>query len=81
MNKGLVVFALGAMFAVTASVLSKMVPAEDNKPEQTQNVLPNYYFPNTEPLGAQEFRVVALGTGSPALRKAQASTSWLIELG
>lgn len=41
----------------------------------------DYYFPNTEPLGAQEMRVIALGTGRPFVRRAQANTSWLIELG
>jgi ribonuclease Z len=39
------------------------------------------YFPNTEPLGADEMRVIALGTGTPNFRRAQASASWLVELG
>ena len=41
----------------------------------------DYYFPNTEPLAADEMRVIALGTGRPFVRRAQASTSWLVELG
>ncbi len=41
----------------------------------------DHYFPNTEPLGEDEMRVVALGTGRPFLRRAQANASWLIELG
>jgi ribonuclease Z len=41
----------------------------------------DYYFPNTEPLGADEMRVIALGTGRPFVRRAQANTSWLLELG
>jgi ribonuclease Z len=41
----------------------------------------DYYFPNTEPLAANEMRVIALGTGRPFIRRAQANTSWLIELG
>lgn len=41
----------------------------------------DHYFPNTEPLAANEMRIVALGTGRPYLRRAQANTSWLIELG
>lgn len=39
------------------------------------------YFPNTEPLAANEMRVIALGTGRPFVRRAQANCSWLIELG
>ena len=39
------------------------------------------YFPNTEPLGAEEMRVIALGTGRPFVRPAQANAGWLIELG
>jgi len=39
------------------------------------------YFPNTEVLGANEMRVVALGTGTPNFRRSQASASWLVELG
>jgi ribonuclease Z len=41
----------------------------------------DHYFPNTEPLAANEMRVTALGTGRPFLRRAQANASWLIELG
>lgn len=43
--------------------------------------LRDHYFPNTEPLAANEMRVIALGTGRPFMRRAQANTSWLIELG
>ena len=41
----------------------------------------DYYFPNTEPLAADELRVIALGTGRPFVRRGQANCSWLIELG
>jgi ribonuclease Z len=41
----------------------------------------DHYFPNTEPLAANEMRIIALGTGRPFLRRAQANASWLIELG
>jgi len=41
----------------------------------------DYYYPNTEPLSADEMRIIALGTGRPFVRRAQANTSWLIELG
>jgi ribonuclease Z len=43
--------------------------------------LRDYYFPNTEPLAADEMRVIALGTGRPFVRRGQANCSWLIELG
>lgn len=39
------------------------------------------YYPNTEPLGPDEMRLTALGTGTPNFRRSQASASWLIELG
>jgi len=41
----------------------------------------DYYYANTEPLAADEMRVIALGTGRPFVRRAQANTSWLTELG
>ena len=41
----------------------------------------NYYYPGTEQLGKDEMRVTALGTGLPIIRKSQASSSWLVELG
>jgi ribonuclease Z len=43
--------------------------------------LRDHYFPNTEPLASDEMRVIALGTGCPFVRRAQANCSWLIELG
>ena len=39
------------------------------------------YFPNTEPLGPDEMRIISLGTGTPNFRHSQASASWLVELG
>ena len=39
------------------------------------------YFPNTEVLGIDEMRVIALGTGTPNFRRSQASSAWLVELG
>jgi len=41
----------------------------------------DHYFPNTETLATNEFRVVALGTGRPFLRPSQSNAGWLIELG
>lgn len=42
---------------------------------------PEQYYPNTEVLGENEMRIVALGTGRPFLRRSQANASWLVELG
>ncbi len=42
---------------------------------------PTTYYPNTEPLGSEEMRITALGTGMPNPTKNQASISYLVELG
>ncbi len=39
------------------------------------------YYPGTEPLGDEEIRLVALGTGMPLARRSQAATCWLVEVG
>ncbi len=39
------------------------------------------YFPGTEPLAPDEMRVISCGTGMPTAQKAQAATSFLVELG
>jgi len=41
----------------------------------------DHFYPNTEPLAADEMRITALGTGRPFIRRGQANCSWLIELG
>ena len=61
------------LLAILAALLSWNVSASDNLREN--------YYPNTEPLGADEMRVIALGTGTPNFRHSQASASWLVELG
>jgi hypothetical protein len=42
---------------------------------------PASYFPNTELLGADEMRIIALGTGMPNQTRAAVSISYLVELG
>ena len=42
---------------------------------------PYAYFPGTEPLGPDEMRVIACGTGMPAARRGQAAACFLVELG
>ncbi len=39
------------------------------------------YYPGTEPLGKDEIRMIACGTGMPAARHAQAATCFLVEAG
>jgi ribonuclease Z len=39
------------------------------------------YYPGTEPLGPDEMRVIACGTGMPNARPKQAAACWLVELG
>ena len=42
---------------------------------------PASYFPNTELLGPNEMRIIALGTGMPNQTRAAVSISYLVELG
>jgi ribonuclease Z len=42
---------------------------------------PATYIPGQEELGADEIRVTCLGSGNPPVRRAQAATGWLVELG
>lgn len=63
---------------------SDVVPAEEkDAAEVAQAGDPGRlnYFPNTEELGEDEMRVIALGTGTPNFRRSQASGCWLVELG
>jgi len=39
------------------------------------------YYPGTEPLGHDEIRIIACGTGMPAARRGQAASCWVFELG
>ena len=39
------------------------------------------YYPGTEPLGEEEIRIIACGTGMPDARRLQASACFLVELG
>ncbi len=40
-----------------------------------------HFYPGTEALAPDEMRITALGTGRPFLRRSQANTSFLVELG
>jgi ribonuclease Z len=45
------------------------------------NRYPRTYYPNTEQLGANEMRIVALGTGMPNQSPSNVAASFLVELG
>ncbi len=61
--------------------------AQDNTPRGRTPVAivdgqyPGSYFPNTELLGADEMRIIALGSSMPNLTRAAASICYLVELG
>jgi ribonuclease Z len=42
---------------------------------------PVTFFPGQEELGADEIRLTCIGSGNPPVRRAQAATGWLAELG
>jgi hypothetical protein len=51
------------------------VPAATAEEESRKN-----YYSNTEKLGKNEMRVIALGAGMPNPRKSHALACWLVEL-
>ena len=42
---------------------------------------PEHFIPEHEELAANEMRITAVGSGNPPVRRGQAATSWLVELG
>ncbi len=42
---------------------------------------PEHFIPEQEKLAANEMRITAVGSGNPPVRRGQAATSWLVELG
>ena len=42
---------------------------------------PEHFVPEQEELASNEMRITAVGSGNPPVRRGQASTSWLVELG
>jgi len=75
-----------AMLLVVTAIWPGMEPATtatagESELERNAKFYPNAYYPGTEVLGDDEMRVTALGTGMPLLRRAQASSSWLVEHG
>jgi len=70
-----------ATYVAGIALLSNALATEVSAAAQEGATRMAVYYPNTEPLGANEMRVIALGTGTPNFRRSQASASWLVELG
>ncbi len=47
----------------------------------TPKKYPEHFVPEQEELAANEMRLTAVGSGNPPVRRGQAATSWLVELG
>lgn len=58
-----------------------MAFAHDSGRKTNTNFFKSYYFSGVERLEPDEMRITALGTGMPSIRKAQAASSWFVELG
>ena len=56
-------------------------PVVDRTDGASLKTYPEYFVPEQEELALNEMRITAVGSGNPPLRRGQASTSWLVELG
>ena len=56
------------------------VVAKDRESQQLRSY-PEHFIPEQEELAPNEMRLTAVGSGNPPVRRGQASTSWLVELG
>jgi hypothetical protein len=74
MKKTILTFAAGFLVAIGLVVFLALreAPQPPNSSEEMMDV----YYPGTEELGANEMRVVALGTGMPNARPKQAAACW-----
>ena len=77
---GLIGYVLGSTREQSAEASARAQNTEQSASEERVKHRAAYY-PNTEELGPDEMRVIALGTGTPNFRRSQASASWLVELG
>ncbi len=80
---GVIAFAAGTYIGREAEKSGKSLVEVAERPtlSQAKAIERGVYFPNTEELGKNEMRIISLGTGMPYGRRAQAATSWLVELG
>ncbi|MCZ6859760.1 MAG: hypothetical protein O7I42_05695, partial [Alphaproteobacteria bacterium] len=56
-------------------------PVVIKKKGATLKKYPEHFIPEQEELAANEMRITAVGSGNPPVRRGQAATSWLVELG
>jgi len=56
-------------------------PVVIKKKGATLKIYPKHFIPEQEKLAANEMRITAVGSGKPPVRRGQAATSWLVELG
>lgn len=62
--------------------LASLAEAAATTPAAAEALDPrDVYYPGSETIGPDEFRVVACGTGMPNARPKQAAACWLVELG
>ncbi len=78
MKLGLVLLALVVLGI--GYLMGRSSPATVGAEANAQEMM-DVYYPGTETLGPDEFRVVACGTGQPSVRPKQAAACWLVELG
>lgn len=78
MKKGTIGFIVG--FGVAIAMVVTFAFNRSSSEEEIADKR-EVYFPNTEELAADEMRVIALGTGMPTTRAAQAAACFLVELG
>jgi len=71
---------LAVVILAVGYLVGRSSPANVNAEEAAQEMM-DVYYPGTETLGPDEFRVTACGTGQPSVRPKQAAACWLVELG
>jgi len=78
MKKTILTFAAGFLVAIGLVVFLALKEAPSTpKGDEMRGV----YYPETEELGPNEMRIIALGTGMPNPRPSQKASCWLVELG
>ena len=78
---GAIVLAAGVSSAKPDKVDGVNVPFGRVPQEIKNNRYPRTYYPNTEKVGANEMRIVALGTGMPNQSPSNVAAAFLVELG
>ena len=79
MKKTFLIFVAGFIACATLVAVIATTPGDDISPTKSRDR--DYYSPNSEDLGPDEMRLIALGTGMPTARPKQAASCWLLELG